>query len=107
MCPKSHIEFLTLLTKTPTLSWASYQAVHLDQFLGLRYCGNASMPSFLAAFLTRSSRLNRVSPDIALRATSAEARWSASRVLIGSPGKGCRARSTTSGAIRSTCQCEP
>jgi len=63
-----------------------------------------SSPSFFPALRTRSSRLRSANPTIAVRATSADARWIASSVRIGSPGNGCRARSTISGATRSICQ---
>jgi len=71
---------------------------------GTLYTGTMSSPSFFPVLRTRSSRLSSFNPTTAVRAVSAEARWIASSVRIGSPGNGCRARSTISAPTRSICQ---
>ena len=71
----------------------------------MTHSGSSSSPSFFATLRTRSSMERSRSPATAVRAVMTEARCIASSVRIGSPGNGCRARSTISGAIRSVCQC--
>ncbi len=67
--------------------------------------GRISNPSALALSRIRLSNVSTCNWVTRLRACSAVARCMASSVLIGSCGKGRRARSTTSRSIASTTQC--
>ncbi len=87
----------------PCLTTAISEELETVQLLF--YPGTTSRPSPFPLLRTRSSKLSNLSPATALRATNTAAKWIASSVRIGSSGKGCRARSTISGAIRRTCQC--